>query len=180
MNIFGVGGAELVLILLIMLVVAGPKRMIHWAYILGQYVGKFRAMWSEVVDVVQKEFDEAGVDVKLPKEPPTRQNINQWAASSLKPISKPIESTWQSIDQDLKADLEGRPPAKPVQPPVAKAPSAGKGVAAAKTAAADKASVNGSLGTWGGANKASTSDAPAAKDSLGTWSQPDAKQERPS
>ena len=77
MNILGVGAAELVAVLLIMLVFAGPKRMIHWSYVLGQHVAKFRKIWSETVDLVQKEFDEAGVDIKLPKEPPTRKSVNQ-------------------------------------------------------------------------------------------------------
>ena len=74
MNILGVGAAELVAVLLIMLVFAGPKRMIHWSYVLGQHVAKFRKIWSETVDLVQKEFDDAGVDIKLPKEPPTRKS----------------------------------------------------------------------------------------------------------
>ena len=36
MDILGIGGGELVLIVLVMLVVAGPKRMIQWAYIAGK------------------------------------------------------------------------------------------------------------------------------------------------
>ena len=36
MNIFGLGGAELVVIIVIMLVVAGPTRMVSWAYIKGE------------------------------------------------------------------------------------------------------------------------------------------------
>ena len=35
MNFLGVGAWELVAILLIMLVFAGPKRMIHWSYVWG-------------------------------------------------------------------------------------------------------------------------------------------------
>jgi Sec-independent protein secretion pathway components len=75
MNILGIGGPELILILLIMLIVAGPKRMIAWAYTLGKYIARFRRMWEETVDVLQKEFDEAGVDIKVPRELPTRANL---------------------------------------------------------------------------------------------------------
>ncbi len=101
MNIFGVGGAELIAILVIMLVFAGPKRMIHWSYVLGQYVAKFRVIWSQTVDLVQKEFDEAGVDIKLPKEPPTRQNLNRSLGEAMKPMTKPIQDSIDEVKKDV-------------------------------------------------------------------------------
>jgi Sec-independent protein translocase protein TatA len=94
-NIFGIGGAELVLIFVIMLIVAGPKRMIRWAYVMGTYVGKLRRMWEEVVDMMQKEADDAGLDIKIPKELPTKAGITKLVADAVKPyadeIKKPIE-----------------------------------------------------------------------------------------
>ena len=95
MEILGVGGAELVAILIIMLVVAGPKRMIQWAYILGKYTAKVRAMWAESMTYLQKEFDAAGLDVELPKEPPTRGSFNrqltQQVEKAFSPITKPVK-----------------------------------------------------------------------------------------
>ena|SRR5258705_869801 len=95
MEILGVGGAELVAILIIMLVVAGPKRMIQWAYILGKYTAKVRAMWAESMSYLQKEFDAAGLDVELPKEPPTRGSFNrqltQQVEKAFSPITKPVK-----------------------------------------------------------------------------------------
>jgi Sec-independent protein translocase protein TatA len=114
MNIFGVGGPELMVILVIMLVFAGPKRMIHWSYILGQYISKFRVMWSQTVDLVQKEFDEAGVDIKLPKEPPTRKNLNKTIADALQPVTKPIQDSMDEVKKDMDSvkavsdDLKGQ------------------------------------------------------------------------
>ena len=101
MNFFGVGGAELIAIFVIMLVFAGPKRMIHWSYVLGQYVAKFRVIWSQTVDLVQKEFDEAGVDIKLPKEPPTRQNLNRSLGEAIKPMTKPIQDSLAEVKKDV-------------------------------------------------------------------------------
>jgi Sec-independent protein translocase protein TatA len=103
MNIFGVGGPELMVILIIMLVFAGPKRMIHWSYILGQYLAKFRVMWSQTVDLVQKEFDEAGVDIKLPKEPPTRKNINKTISNALQPMTKPLQESLDEVKKDVES-----------------------------------------------------------------------------
>ena len=101
MNVFGVGAWELVAILLIMLVFAGPKRMIHWSYVLGQHVAKFRKIWSETVDLVQKEFDEAGVDIKLPKEPPTRKNLNKSLTEAVKPMTKPVQDSLDEVKKDM-------------------------------------------------------------------------------
>jgi Sec-independent protein translocase protein TatA len=107
MEILGVGGAELVAILIIMLVVAGPKRMIQWAYILGKYTAKVRAMWAESMTYLQKEFDAAGLDVELPKEPPTRGSFNrqltQQVEKAFSPITKPVkdalEETTAQVNQ---------------------------------------------------------------------------------
>lgn len=105
MNILGVGGWELLAILLIMLLVAGPKRMIHWSYILGQYVGKFRQMWAETVDVIQKEFDDAGVDIKVPRDLPTRDNvrksINEQVTRQMSDVTEPVRQTMADVNAEV-------------------------------------------------------------------------------
>ncbi len=156
MNIFGVGGMELALILVIMLVVAGPKRMIQWAYVLGQYTTKLRAMWTETVGYLQKEFDDAGVDIQLPKEPPTRGTLNQTIVQAMKPLTQSLEEPLKELKEPLnevdriknmatidmstasngngKAQTNTLPPA-PSEPP----PPAPPG------------NSSGSFGTWSGA-----------------------------
>jgi mttA/Hcf106 family len=101
MNILGIGGWELLAILLIMLLVAGPKRMIHWAYILGQYVAKFRAMWSETVDVIQKEFDDAGVGIQIPKDIPTRGNLNKQIGKAMESVTRPVKDTMDKATAEV-------------------------------------------------------------------------------
>jgi len=105
MEILGVGGAEFVAILIIMLVVAGPKRMIQWAYILGKYTAKVRAMWTESMAYLQKEFDAAGLDVELPKEPPTRRSLNrqftQQINKALSPVTKPIKEVLDETTAEI-------------------------------------------------------------------------------
>lgn len=95
MEILGVGGAEFVAIFIIMLVVAGPKRMIQWAYVLGKYTAKIRAMWTESMAYLQKEFDAAGLDVELPKEPPSRRGLSrqltQQVEKAFSPVTKPVK-----------------------------------------------------------------------------------------
>ncbi len=91
MELFGIGGTEMVAIFIIMLVVAGPKRMIQWAYVLGQYTAKARVMWDGVMANVQREMDEAGMDIKLPKTMPTRATLN-----------KPMTNVWANITAPVK------------------------------------------------------------------------------
>ncbi len=92
MELFGIGTAELIAILIIMLVVAGPKRMMRWAYILGQYTAKIRRMWAETMAVVQKEFDAAGMDITVPKEIPTRSTLVSQMNSALSSMTNPVQA----------------------------------------------------------------------------------------
>ena len=155
MNFLGVGAWELVAILLIMLVFAGPKRMIHWSYVLGQHVAKFRKIWSETVDLVQKEFDDAGVDIKLPKQPPTRKSLNSAVTDAVKPMTKPVEDSLGEVQKDLDAvkdvsdSLNNKK--KVVSPTNAKASAAAnarKAPAPKKSPAAVKGAEPVPMGAW--------------------------------
>ena len=142
MEIFGVGGAELVAILIIMLIVAGPKRMIQWAYVLGQYMAKARAMWAETMTYVQKELNEAGMDVELPKNIPSRSSFNaeisKQVQKAVAPISKPLQETidaTKSEVQQLKADATITENGAP------------------KTGSSASTNGKSDLGTWSGGSK---------------------------
>ena len=119
MNIFGIGGAELVLIIIIMLVVAGPQRMIRWMYILGRYVSKLQRMWAEAAAVLQKEFDAAGVDVEVPKQIPTRSDLQRQVRSAMNPVAQPLEDIKTELQQDLdnvRLSTQVNPPKRPARP----------------------------------------------------------------
>lgn len=90
MEILGVGGAELIAIFIIALIVAGPKRMMQWAYRMGKYTSKLRALWAESMAYLQQELKEAGMEVELPKEPPTRGSLNRQINKALDPVTRPI------------------------------------------------------------------------------------------
>ncbi len=169
MNFFGIGGAEIVLIILIMLIVAGPKRMIQWAYVMGVWVGKARNMWTQAVGVLQQEIDAAGGGIKLPTTPPTRQSFVRMVNDAVKPYTEELEKTYKETDSLVKGSS-----VKPVT--AAKMPQTGLSAAKTSKAAdvtpAPKPSSPQSpepttnLGTWG--NPAPTNNG----SSLGTWSAP--------
>lgn len=101
MELFGIGAWELVAILLVMLVVAGPKRMIAWSYKLGQYVAVMRKMWGETAQMLQKELDDAGVDFKVPTQPPTRGSLQKEIGRAISPITKPITDSMDEVKKDM-------------------------------------------------------------------------------
>ncbi|MCK6577021.1 MAG: twin-arginine translocase TatA/TatE family subunit [Anaerolineae bacterium] len=101
MELFGVGAWELVAILLVMLLVAGPKRMIAWAYKLGQYVAVLRRMWSETAALLQKELDQAGVDIRVPTEPPTKATIRKEIERAITPVTQPIRESMDQVKQEV-------------------------------------------------------------------------------
>lgn len=187
MNVFGVGAWELVAILLIMLVFVGPKRMIHWSYVLGQHVAKFRKIWSETVDLVQKEFDEAGVDIKLPKEPPTRKNLNKSLTDAVKPMTKPVQDSLDEVKKDMDTfkevsdslnDKKPAPAFSANQSKAASAPTAEPPKKPAKPSVkeTDKPLAQPeptTMGAWGGGASTTTpasSNANGSRVDLGTWS----------
>ena len=101
MEIFGIGTTELIAILIIMLVVAGPKRMIQWAYILGQYTAKLRRAWADMMAMVQREFDQAGLDVTVPKDIPTRNALTNQMKDALSSVTRPV----QDVLDEVKAEV---------------------------------------------------------------------------
>lgn len=103
MNFLGVGPAEFGIILLIMLVVAGPKRMAQWAYILGQYMGKLRAMWEETAAVIKQELEQAGV------EPEVVDSLQQWIDPRTRGKVNPLNKLTEEVTRPVKGAL------KPVQ-----------------------------------------------------------------
>lgn len=109
MNIFGIGPTELVLVLLIMLMVAGPKRMARWAYVMGIYAGKLREMWGETSAVLKKELAEAGIEPEVVDSfgqmanPRTRRTAVSGQLDKLVgDMKKPIEESLKPVEEVLK------------------------------------------------------------------------------
>lgn len=63
MDIFGVGAAEIIVIGLLMLVIAGPKRSAIWAREAGRYLRQFREAWQNMMAELQKDMGEDGKEL---------------------------------------------------------------------------------------------------------------------
>jgi hypothetical protein len=79
--------------------------MIHWAYILGQYTAKLRAMWAETMSYVEKEFREAGMDVELPKDIPTRGQFNRQISQQLDKAFTPVTRPMQEVLDETRTQV---------------------------------------------------------------------------
>jgi Sec-independent protein translocase protein TatA len=102
MNIFGVGGWELLLIVTIALIVAGPKRIAVWMYMLGQFAGKLQNVWSEFAGTLQKEMDDAGIDVEIPRTPPTRADLTRSVQNIGRELTKTAEAPVKEVVDEVK------------------------------------------------------------------------------
>ncbi|NWG18252.1 MAG: hypothetical protein HXY41_16640 [Chloroflexi bacterium] len=140
MEILGVGGAEFIAIFIIALIVAGPKRMMQWAYLMGKYTAKLRALWGETMMYIQQEMKEAGMEVDLPKEPPTRAKLNRQINKALDPVTRPLRETLEETRAKVNAEAVKKQPAV--------AESNGRGLNLPQAAPPGDAASD--LGTWSG------------------------------
>lgn len=162
MEIFGVGGFEIALVIVIALIVAGPARMAVWMRTLGQWVAKMRQMWSVTAAQLQRELDDAGVDFRVPTDIPSRKafvdELNR--SSTIRELTKPIEEVQTAL-------VEARSEMTAAGNSITRAAHTPAGVA--KVAVSDEVAAPAGFGTWGGAKST-----PASADTtdFGTWGAP--------
>jgi len=64
MNLFGVGGWELILAGILAILVFGPERMARYAFQFGRWMRKFSVIWRESVGTLRDQLgEEIGFDV---------------------------------------------------------------------------------------------------------------------
>lgn len=64
MEIFGIGTAEFLLVALLILIIAGPRRSAVWAREAGRYVRQFRVAWQKMMDEMTKDLGEDGQQIR--------------------------------------------------------------------------------------------------------------------
>jgi len=180
----GVGILELLVVLVLALIVAGPQRMIAWSYTLGRWINLIRRLWGQTAVALQQELDAAGVDVQVPKDIPTRDDlqrevgrvVNKYGAPLSEPLNEvkgdlaSITRTAASVDEELTenaaktqsaiAGLKSTRPTKPITSAVPR-PVQGGGHKLAELGKTAPAAAP-DLGTW--------TEADAAPPTFGTWS----------
>lgn len=105
MEIFGVGTVELLAIFIIMVIFLGPKRMIQGAYHMGRYIARFRQMWAETMDYVEAELKQAGVEVELPRDVPTRGTVNKQVMETAQRLTAPMVAPVKEVLDETTNEL---------------------------------------------------------------------------
>ncbi len=80
MNFGGVGGGELLLILVIALIVFGPRRLIEVASSLGKALREFRKMSQDLTMELQKELEvtkELQAELEKELQPPPAEEVKK-------------------------------------------------------------------------------------------------------
>lgn len=182
MEILGVGGWEMVAILLITLVVAGPARMIRWAYQIGRFFAKLRVLWSQAAASLQKEFDAAGVDIQVPKDVPTRQTLRRDLNNMVNPLMQEVRAPLDEVSNEVRRT---RSEARNAVSPLKSLNGSGSmsdpmGTAPRKPTPPTATPPLPSFGTWGQPND-SAANAPKTPppSDFGTWGQPSADKNQP-
>lgn len=62
-GIFGIGLAEILIIVFVMLVIGGPRNTVKWAREAGKMVRQLRQMWSQMMNELEKELGEDGKEI---------------------------------------------------------------------------------------------------------------------
>lgn len=103
MEFLGIGSWELVAILVIMLIFAGPKRMIQWSYVLGRWIGVARNLWAQTAQQLQQELNNSGLDIEIPRDIPTRATLNSSISRFVSDVSRPIAEPLNEVRGELEA-----------------------------------------------------------------------------
>lgn len=103
MDILGVGIPEIVLIFLIMLVVAGPRRMTQWAFLAGRELRKLRIMWAEAKNMIRQEMEAAGFSEE---EIQQIKNLPNEMTNATKKITNPVGAASKQLGEEIKRTVD--------------------------------------------------------------------------
>lgn len=117
---FGIGLPELIVILVIALVVLGPKRLPEVARTLGKAMGEFRRQSSEILEEFQHEtrLDEEANRRRRPPAPPPPGSVPGAVAARTGPATAaPAAAPAPAPDVEAPGDAPaGTPTATPARP----------------------------------------------------------------
>lgn len=109
----GIGAPELIILLILALVVVGPKDLPLMMRKVGRFVGQARSMAREF----QRGFDELGREAEmeeLRKEIEALKDSNP--ASSIRRELKDVEQELRDVKSEMTHPRVGKPQSKPVKP----------------------------------------------------------------
>lgn len=147
---FGIGSTELIVILVVALIVLGPKKLPQIARTLGKAMGEFKRMSTDFqrsinteiereehekrVNEAQKElFGDDDAEKKDAEETAKKEQADKAYASAMSANTPPTDvdaeaSAQEDVDEQAMAEMdeEDKKPSKTIEPEVLDAPSKGE------------------------------------------------------
>jgi Sec-independent protein translocase protein TatA len=123
MDIFGIGILELVVIGLVILIVAGPKRSAAWAKQSGEYLRQFRTAWQNLMEEARQEMGPEGEELmkaaddlrrsasELRQAP--RTMLHQLTQQEQNPAQKKVAQNWLPTSSENGKATENNSPVSP-------------------------------------------------------------------
>lgn len=116
-GIFGIGPAEILIIVFVLLVVGGPRNTVKWAREAGKLIHQLRQMWSQMMRQLENEMGDEGKELmKTTRE--LTQGVNQirgaanptrLAAQATRYIEKIAEEPAKPTQNGAKTDESPTP-----------------------------------------------------------------------
>lgn len=98
----GIGGAELVIVAIVALVVVGPKDLPLLMRKVGQFMARLRAMANDF----RASFDEMARQSELDE---LRKEVEALRSNQMQPIADEIAQPMRELGRDIEADLRAHP-----------------------------------------------------------------------
>jgi len=114
-GIFGIGVSELLIVMLVLFVVGGPKNTAKWARELGRLVRQARMAWAQVMADMEKELGPEGKEIL-----DTARELGQGAReiATASPTKRLMNETMRMVETSVNLSDEATAPEekKPASP----------------------------------------------------------------
>ncbi|MBN2305738.1 MAG: hypothetical protein JXQ72_14745 [Anaerolineae bacterium] len=104
-GLFGVGFAELLIVMLALFIIGGPKNTAKWARELGRLVRKARVIWAQVIADLEEELGPEGKELM-----DTARELSQGANEARKNLqgNQLINNTLRMVEESVDLEQAGK------------------------------------------------------------------------
>lgn len=94
-GVFGVGLAEIFLVLIVLFVVGGPENTARWAREVGRWIGKVRRAWQQLVAEIEADLGDDGKEL-LDAARELNRGVNE--VRTMHPTRRLVASTLREVE----------------------------------------------------------------------------------
>ncbi len=114
MDFLGIGLPEIILILIVALIVVGPKRLPEVAAQIARVIRQLRGYATDVTSQMRSELDELTREYEQVRK--ELQEFRQVAAKDLDSVSREVERTVREVPAIIESSAEAEPEKRPSPP----------------------------------------------------------------